>query len=98
MIMRIAFLAAGLIVTTWGGLVVLRWGIDLMARLRRLDGALKSRPAALLIEGLYVATDPAFKLLRRQVPAIRFGSVAFDLSYPLLLLLVSIVNAGLDRF
>jgi len=96
--MHIAALAAGIIVGTWSALLVIRWGVDLAARLRVLAGALKSRPVAVAVEGLYAVTDPALKPLHRRIPPVRLGSVAFDLSYLLLLILTSIVGAGLDRF
>jgi len=96
--MHIAILAARIIVGAWAAMLVIRWGVDYAARLRVLARALKFRPVALGLEFLYGATDPALKPLHKHVPPVRLGSVPVDLSYILLLILASIVNAGLDRF
>jgi YggT family protein len=42
-------------------------------------------------EGVYSATDPPLRFLRRYIPSIRLGSVALDLSFMLLFLVVYVL-------
>jgi YggT family protein len=42
-------------------------------------------------EGVYSATDPPLRFLRRYIPSFRLGSVALDLSFMLLFLVVYIL-------
>jgi YggT family protein len=44
-----------------------------------------------IAEGCYTATDPPLRLLRRYIPSIRLGSVALDLSFMLLFLVVLVL-------
>ncbi|MEU4579323.1 MULTISPECIES: YggT family protein [Nonomuraea] len=50
-----------------------------------------------LAEATYTATDPPLKFLRRFIPPLRLGTVAFDLSFTVLfiivLLLINIVGS-----
>lgn len=50
-----------------------------------------------LAEAIYTATDPPLKFLRRFIPPLRLGTVAFDLSFTVLfivvLVLIQIVSA-----
>ncbi|MBP2702339.1 YggT family protein [Microbispora sp. RL4-1S] len=50
-----------------------------------------------LAEVIYTVTDPPLKFLRRFIPPLRLGTVAFDLSFTVLfivvLLLIEVVNA-----
>jgi YggT family protein len=47
-----------------------------------------------LAEFIYTATDPPLRLLRRYIPTLRLGSVALDLSFIVLfLVLVVLLNA-----
>lgn len=39
-----------------------------------------------LLEGVYSATDPPIKALRRVIPPLRLGSIALDLSFLIVLL------------
>ncbi|MGW7353815.1 YggT family protein [Streptomyces sp. Z26] len=51
-----------------------------------------------VLEGTYTVTDPPLKLLRRFIPPLRFGGVALDLSFFVLMIIVWIlinVVAGL---
>lgn len=89
--MAIVATVAGIVLTTYTGLLVLRWGADLLTRVGLLREP--SRPAALALEGLRVTTDPLLRPIGKRVPPLRFGAVAFDLSFPLLLVLLPIVNA-----
>ena len=50
------------------------------------------------LEATYTVTDPPLKLLRRFIPPLRFGGVALDLSFFVLMIIVYIlinVVAGL---
>jgi YggT family protein len=42
-------------------------------------------------EGVYSATDPPLRFLRRYIPTLRLGSVALDLSFMLLFLVVYVL-------
>jgi YggT family protein len=42
-------------------------------------------------EGVYSATDPPLRFLRRYIPTFRLGSVALDLSFMLLFLVVYVL-------
>ena len=52
------------------------------------------RPSGILLvvaEGVYSATDPPLRFLRRYIPTVRLGSVALDLSFMLLFLVVLVL-------
>ena len=42
-------------------------------------------------EGVYSATDPPLRFLRRYIPTLRLGNVALDLSFMLLFLVVLVL-------
>jgi YggT family protein len=44
-----------------------------------------------IAEGVYSATDPPLRFLRRYIPTVRLGSVALDLSFMLLFLVVYVL-------
>lgn len=44
-----------------------------------------------LAEAVYTTTDPPLKLLRRFIPPLRLGSVAIDLSFMVLVIVVLIL-------
>jgi YggT family protein len=44
-----------------------------------------------IAEGVYSATDPPLRFLRRYIPSVRLGSVALDLSFILLFLVVYVL-------
>lgn len=51
-------------------------------------------PAGVLLvvaEAVYTVTDPPLKLLRRFIPPLRLGSVALDLSFTVLFLVVLVM-------
>jgi YggT family protein len=45
----------------------------------------------IIAEGVYSATDPPLRLLRRYIPTLRLGTVALDLSFMLLFLVVLVL-------
>ena len=52
------------------------------------------RPHGIILvvaEGVYTATDPPLRLLRRYIPTLRIGTVALDLSFMLLFLVVLVL-------
>jgi YggT family protein len=52
------------------------------------------RPSGLVLvlaEVVYTATDPPLRLLRRYIPSPRIGSVALDLSFMLLFLVIIVL-------
>ncbi|WP_054565938.1 YggT family protein [Frankia sp. R43] len=89
--MEIAAIAAEAILTIYFFLLVIRWGVDLLTRVGLLREP--NRGVALALEGLRTTTDPLLGPIGKRVPPLRFGSLAFDLSFPLLLILLPIVNA-----
>lgn len=44
-----------------------------------------------VLEATYTVTDPPLKLLRRFIPPLRFGGVALDLSFFVLMIIVYIL-------
>ena len=44
-----------------------------------------------IAEGIYTATDPPLRFLRRYIPPLRLGSVALDLSFMVLFFVVLIM-------
>jgi len=51
-------------------------------------------PSGILLvvaEGVYSATDPPLRFLRRYIPTLRLGTVALDLSFMLLFLVVLVL-------
>ena len=45
-------------------------------------------PVLVIAEGVFTATDPPLRLLRRFIPMLRLGSVALDLSFMVLFFVV----------
>jgi YggT family protein len=44
-----------------------------------------------IAEAVYTATDPPLRLLRRYIPTVRLGTVALDLSFMVLFLVILIL-------
>jgi len=64
------------------GRMIIGW-IQVFARSWRPTGVV-----LVLAEGIYTATDPPLKFLRRYIPPLRLGTVAMDLSYMVLFIVV----------
>ena len=45
-------------------------------------------PVLVVAEGVFTATDPPLRLLRRYIPSLRLGNVALDLSFMVLFLVL----------
>ncbi len=67
------------------GRMVLDW-IQVFARDWRPAG-----PVLVVAEGIYTATDPPLKALRRVIPPLRLGSVQVDLAFTVLFVLVLVL-------
>ena len=64
------------------GRMIIGW-IQVFARSWRPTGIV-----LVLAEGIFTATDPPLKFLRRYIPPLRIGTVAMDLSYMVLFIVV----------
>ena len=64
------------------GRMIIGW-IQVFARSWRPTGVV-----LVLAEGIFTATDPPLKFLRRYIPPLRIGRVAMDLSYMVLFIVV----------
>lgn len=71
-------------------LLVARWIMDLVFAFSR--SFRPSGPATLGFEVVYTATDPPLKLLRRLIPPLRLGSVALDLAFLVLFVVVVVLR------
>ena len=67
------------------GRMIIGW-IQVFARSWRPTGVV-----LVLAEGIFTATDPPLKFLRRSIPPLRIGTVAMDLSYMVLFIVVLIL-------
>lgn len=59
-----------------------------------------SGPALIIAEAVYTVTDPPIKGLRRLIPPLRIGAIAFDLAFLIVLIgcyILLNVLAGLAR-
>jgi hypothetical protein len=69
---------------------------DLVQHLHQI-GFQRPRGVVLVIcEGIYSATDPPLKALRRLLPPLRIGQVQLDLAFIVLFLIVTFAMALLD--
>ena len=67
------------------GRMIIGW-IQVFARSWRPTGVV-----LVLAEGIFTATDPPLKFLRRYIPPLRIRTVAMDLSYMVLFIVVLIL-------
>jgi YggT family protein len=67
------------------GRMIIGW-IQVFARSWRPTGVV-----LVLAEGIFTATDPPLKFLRRFIPPLRIGTVSMDLSYMVLFIVVLIL-------
>lgn len=49
-------------------------------------------PLLVVLEGVYTATDPPIKAVRRILPPLRFGGMMIDLSFLVVLLIVYLLR------
>ncbi len=81
----IAFYALSVYLVVLIARIILSW-ITAYARSWSPTGIL-----LVIAEGVYSATDPPLRFLRRYIPSVRLGSVALDLSFMLLFLVVYVL-------
>ena len=67
------------------GRLIFEW-VQVFARDWRPTG-----PVLVVAEGIYTATDPPLKALRRVIPPLRLGNVGIDLSFLFLMLGISVL-------
>jgi YggT family protein len=84
-IRAVGFIVLSIYLVLLIGRMVLSW-VQVYARSWRPTGIL-----LVVAEGVYSATDPPLRLLRRYIPTVRLGSVALDLSFILLFLVVYVL-------
>ncbi|WP_018635020.1 YggT family protein [Parafrankia elaeagni] len=76
-------------------LLIARWIIDLVRTLNR--SFQPSGPLVLFFEIVYTATDPPLRFIRRFLPPLRVGSVALDLGFMLLVIVIFILQGYAQR-
>jgi len=81
----VAFYALSVYLVLLIGRMILSW-IQVYARTWSPRGVL-----LVIAEGVYSATDPPLRFLRRYIPSVRLGNVALDLSFILLFLVVYVL-------
>jgi YggT family protein len=81
----VAFYALSVYLVLLIGRMILSW-IQAYARTWSPRGVL-----LVIAEGVYSATDPPLRFLRRYIPSVRLGNVALDLSFILLFLVVYVL-------
>ena len=80
---------------------LLMWGRFVVDMVQVINRSWRPRGAVLVaVELVYTVTDPPLKLVRRVIPPLRLGSVAFDIAWTVVLLVVIIAMSlvsGLRR-
>jgi YggT family protein len=83
------------VLTVYLLLLIARWIIDLVLVLGR--SFRPTGPLVLVFETVYTATDPPLRLIRRFIPPLRVGSVALDLGFLLLFLVIIVLRSYAQR-
>ncbi|WP_367402381.1 YggT family protein [Kocuria marina] len=92
LVLSIVYLVVHVLYIALLGRLVLDW-VQMFARGWRPKGM-----ALVAASTIYSLTDPPMKALRRLVPPLRFGGVALDLGFLILVFAVSILQAVLAGF
>ncbi|KHE74807.1 membrane protein [Kocuria marina] len=92
LVLSIVYLVVHVLYIALLGRLVLDW-VQMFARGWRPKGM-----ALVAASTIYSLTDPPMKALRRLVPPLRFGGVALDLGFLILVFAVSILQAILAGF
>ncbi|GGG63204.1 YggT family protein [Kocuria dechangensis] len=87
LLLSVLYLALHLVYVALLARLVLDW-IQMFARNWRPRGA-----ALVAASVVYTITDPPMKLLRRLVPPLRFGGIALDLGFLILIFAISIIRS-----
>ncbi|MFK5633812.1 MULTISPECIES: YggT family protein [unclassified Ornithinimicrobium] len=91
MLGQLLSLVIGLYLVVLIGRLVFDW-VQVFARDWRPQG-----PVLVLANGVYTLTDPPLKALRRVIPPLRIGSIALDLAFIILFVLVSLAQSFAAR-
>jgi YggT family protein len=83
------------VLTVYLLLLIARWIIDLVLVLAR--SFRPTGPLVLVFEAVYTATDPPLRFIRRFIPPLRVGSVALDLGFLLLFLVIIVLRSYAQR-
>jgi YggT family protein len=83
------------VLTAYLLLLFARAVIDLLQSLSR--SFRPTGPVVLLCEVVYTATDPPLRFLRRFIPPLRVGNVAFDLGFLLLFIVIMVLRTYATR-
>ncbi|ABD10799.1 hypothetical protein ThrDRAFT_01505 [Frankia casuarinae] len=83
------------VLTVYLLLLIARWIIDLVLALSR--SFRPTGPLVLVFEIVYTVTDPPLRFIRRFLPPLRVGSVALDLGFLLLFLVVIVLRSYAQR-
>jgi YggT family protein len=78
------------VLTVYLVILVARWVIDLVQSVSR--SFRPSGPWLVVCEVVYTATDPPLRLLRRFIPPLRIGGIAFDLGFLLLFIVIVVLR------
>jgi YggT family protein len=79
--------------------IVLMWARFIIDLVTSLSRSWRPRGTLLVIvEFAYLITDPPIKVVRRVVPPIRFGGIAIDLAWSIVLLVAIILSSIAGRF
>jgi YggT family protein len=73
-----------------------RFIFDLVANFAR--GYKPRGPVLLVAEAAYTVTDPPIKAVRRLLPPLRFGGIALDFGWTIVMLAVIILMSVVSRF
>lgn len=92
LVLSIVYLVVHVLYIALLGRLVLDW-VQMFARGWRPKGM-----ALVVASTIYSLTDPPMKALRRLVPPLRFGGVALDLGFLILVFAVSILQTVLAGF
>ena len=76
---------------------LLMWGRFIVDMVRVISPNWRPRGVLLVaIEAAYTVTDPPLRVVRRVIPPLRVGAVAFDLAWTVLLLVVIVLMSVLN--
>ncbi len=82
--MRIVFQIVAMVLFVYWLILIARLILDLVQMFAR---SWEPRgPLLVVAEAIYTVTDPPLRLLRRLIPPIRIGGLAFDLAFLILLI------------
>lgn len=93
--MHVVWQVLATILTVYWIVFIARLILDLVQMLVR--GWTPRGPLLLLAELIYTLTDPPLRALRRVIPPLRIGNVAFDLAFLIVIFGLNILIGVLNR-